>query len=53
MNKQTIDTHIYFPAKLHKAIKELARKERHTLSVEIVIAVEKHVENMKQRPKAC
>ena len=43
MKEQTKDTHIYFPAALHEQIKKLAKQERHTLSVEIVIAVENHV----------
>lgn len=37
------DTHIYFPTKLHGQIKRLAKRERHSLSTEIIIAVENHI----------
>lgn len=44
MKKQnTKDTHIYFPVAMYDRIKKLAARERHTISVEIVIAVENHL----------
>lgn len=44
MKPETIDTHIYFPASLHRKLKALAKRQRHTLSAEIVLAVESHLE---------
>jgi len=47
--KGTVDTHIYFPAKVWRAIKKLAEQNRRSLSAEIVIAVERHVEDGKPK----
>jgi hypothetical protein len=41
--RDAVDTHIYFPPEVFKAIKKLAGKERRSISAEIVIAVENHL----------
>lgn len=43
MKKESIDTHIYFPPAVFRAIKKLAAKERRSISAEIVMAVEAHI----------
>lgn len=49
MKAETIDTHIYFPIKVWRALKKLAAQNRRSLSAEIVIAVEERLE--KERKK--
>jgi len=44
MKPRVKDTHIYFPVKVLEQLKKLAAVNRRTVSAEIVIAVEKHVE---------
>lgn len=41
--KDTKDTHIYFPAKVHAEVKKMAQANRRTVSAEIVLAVEEKV----------
>jgi hypothetical protein len=48
-NPRITDTHVYFPAALYGKLKRLSKRERHTISVEIVIAVENHVDVMSRR----
>jgi hypothetical protein len=47
---KVVDTHIYFPAKVWAALKRLAKRNRRSLSAQIVIAVEQMLEreNSKQ-----
>lgn len=43
MKRDFIDTHIYFPPEVFKAMKKLAAINRRTLSAEMVIATEAHL----------
>jgi mRNA-degrading endonuclease RelE of RelBE toxin-antitoxin system len=47
MKRDVKDTHIYFPVKVLNSIKKLAETNRRTVSAEIVIAAERHVEASK------
>lgn len=49
MGKELQDTHIYFPLKVWRALKRLAKENRRSLSAEVVIAVEEKIE----REKSC
>lgn len=49
MKAETVDTHIYFPIKVWRALKKLAVKNRRSLTAEVVIAVEGRLE--KERKK--
>lgn len=44
MKQQVRDTHIYFPVKVLEQVKKLAEKNRRTMTAEVVIAVERHLE---------
>lgn len=48
MKAETVDTHIYFPVKVWRALKKLAAQNRRSLSAEIVIAVEERITREKQ-----
>ncbi len=43
MKKETQDIHVYFPKEMHEALKRLAETNRRSLSAEVIIAVEKHI----------
>jgi hypothetical protein len=47
MKRDVKDTHIYFPVKVLNDIRKLAAVNRRTVSAEIVIAAERHVEASK------
>lgn len=44
MKRDVKDTHIYFPVKVLNGLKKLAEQNRRSVSAEIVIAVEKHID---------
>lgn len=48
MKRDVKDTHIYFPVKVLNGIRKLAQQNRRTVSAEIVIAVEKYIEDAPQ-----
>lgn len=44
MQRETKDVHIYFPAKVLNGIKKLAERNRRSVTAEVVIAAERHIE---------
>lgn len=44
MKRAFKDAHIYFPPKVMTELKKLAKRNRRSVSAEVVIAVEKHIE---------
>jgi mRNA-degrading endonuclease RelE of RelBE toxin-antitoxin system len=51
MKQEFKDTHIYFPPEVFRGIKKLAASNRRTVSAEMVIAAEKHIEASKKEKK--
>jgi len=47
MPRTTEDTHIYFPKKVLAELRKWAKINRRTVTAETIIAVEKHVEQMR------
>ena len=47
MKRDVKDTHIYFPVKVLKELHKLAELNRRTVSAEMVIAAERHIEASK------
>jgi hypothetical protein len=44
VKRQVEDTHIYFPIKVLNAMRKLAARNRRSVSAEMVIAAERHIE---------
>lgn len=49
MKKETKDTHIYIPVEMYEALKKVAEINRRSISTEVVIAVEQHVQNKRRK----
>lgn len=48
MKRQVEDTHIYFPVKVLNEMRKLAARNRRSVTAEVVIAAERHIEESKQ-----
>lgn len=48
MRKPFKDVHVYFPPKVLADLKRLAKQNRRSVTAETVIAVERHVEQMRE-----
>lgn len=44
MKRAFKDVHVYFPPKVLTELKKLAKRNRRSVTAEVVIAVEKHIE---------
>jgi len=47
MKRDVEDAHIYFPVKVLNGMRKLAEKNRRSVSAEMVIAAERHIEESK------
>jgi hypothetical protein len=51
MRQETKEAHVYFPVKVLNGLKKLAEQNRRSVSAEIVIAVEKHIDESRTNDK--